>query len=470
MVATLTTMALLAAAGHGHGHAVVHLHPGDRVAAIVARRRPGTTFVFGRGVYRLVRTVRPRTGDRLLGRPGATLSGGRPVKGWHRRGRVWVAGGQTQRPHLNHGAPGQTLRYPQARYDDDLFFGTRPLWKIGVRIHGHVIGEPRSRLRPGTYFLDYDRNRVWVGSNPHHHRPRMAWAPTLIESTAAKVTVSGLVLQLSAERGVSALGRGWHVSGNTVRLNGGIGIVTSGRALVERNVVLRNGVYGITGHGVDITVRDNTVAENDVARVDPASGCNDAGGSKWVKTRRLHVTGNLFEHNYCNGIWLDIENRDSVVSGNRSIANVGSGIVHEISGRAEIRGNVVRRNGGFGILVRSSRGDDVSANTVTGNARGAIVVYGSRRSDHTRDGHVHLARNVSVHGNVMTLSRAAMRVGILGDGSDPGVFDAASNHFDHNTYQLPFAAARVFEFRRALDLAAWRAAGEDAHSTFTWGQ
>ena len=53
----------------------------------------GSTFCFTKGVHRLTRAIRPRTGDTLAGDPGAVLSGAVRLTGWKRAGNAWTVQG-----------------------------------------------------------------------------------------------------------------------------------------------------------------------------------------------------------------------------------------------------------------------------------------------------------------------------------------------------------------------------------------
>jgi parallel beta-helix repeat protein len=447
----------------------VRLRPTQDVVAIVAARPAGTTFEFMPGTYRLTGTIVPRSGDRLVGRPGAILSGALVITGWsHPRPSVWIARVPDLHLRGNGGAPGQALAQPQTRYHNNVFVDGRMLWKAGVMLNGQLIGEPASSLPPNGYFVDYDRRTIALGSDPHGHRVELANAPTLIQSQAGGVTVEGLTVERSAARGISALGPGWRIERNTSRQNATNGVTTLDFAKVDGNLIIGNGVYGITGRGEGIAVTGNTVARNDASGVGPLQGgCNDAGGSKWVRTRDLVVTGNVFRNNQCNGIWLDIDNYGSLVANNRSVHNAGSGIVHEISYAAGILDNTVEANGGFGILVRSSPNDQITGNVVVDNSRGGILLLDGRRDDHPSSFGTHQTRSTVVENNVIRVRAGAMAAGIVG--AYAGSI-TTSDRFDHNVYLLPQLWSPAFRLGRPIDATAWQASGEDVESRFQTAQ
>ena len=169
-----------------------------------------------------------------------------------------------------------------------------------------------------------------------------AHAPSILRSAARGVTVRGLVVEKAANEAQRAAidnegGGGWAIEDNEVRYNHGVGI-RGDSSTVRGNVVHHNGQLGLSGHGDGSLVEGNEIAWNNTAGYQCLWEC---GGTKWAETRGLVVRGNWSHDNHGPGMWTDINNVDVLYEDNVVTGNQGYGILHEISYRATIRGNVV---------------------------------------------------------------------------------------------------------------------------------
>jgi parallel beta helix pectate lyase-like protein len=454
----------------------IDVDPGADVAAVVGGAAPGTTFCLRSGRYHVTRTIAPAEGDRLIGQPGTILDAGIALHGWSPFGGAWVAPAPTTVPTLNLGGGyGGSYKYGQAVFADDVFQDDRPLRKIGVEHGGRIIGEGPAQLRPGDYFYDYDHGRIYLGADPTGTRVELESLPDgVIHSVAGHVTISGLTVQGSVADGiVTGSGRVWTVVGNNVRLNHseGVRVTTGGR--VVRNYIHDNGTYGIAATGDGMRVTANEVAGNNTARYYRADGqCSDAGGSKITLSQDVVLNRNWYHQNRCIGIWFDIDNRGISILHNHVDGNYENGIDVEISYNALVRGNEVSGSSHWGIVDSASPHVIIAGNTVAGNGDGAIVLNQNARTDSPSPYGPHYARHILVTGN-----RIRMRAGRTGARQEgvagtpfAGVVFAASNRFDRNAYVLPRLGRRWFEWAGGpRTIAAWQAAGQDAHSTFTRG-
>jgi parallel beta-helix repeat protein len=260
------------------------------------------------------------------------------------------------------------------------------------------------------------------------------------------------------------MGRGWVVQDNEVRSNHGSGIACSNYARVLRNNVHHQGQIGISeGCGL---VEGNEIAYNNTVGYNAAW---EAGGTKWAFTDSLVVRGNFTHHNHGPGFWTDINNVNVIYEQNRVEDNDGPGIFHEISYKAVIRNNTVRRNGaarqpwveGAGILVWSSRDVEIYGNTVEDNWGGGI--YGVNTDRGTGTLGVYEMRNFWVHDNTITMSRGVN--GLEGDGTAP-LFTTFNNHWDRNIYHVT-GVALPFNWLGPKTWAQWQAAGNDKNGTYT---
>ncbi|NNC41326.1 MAG: hypothetical protein HKN95_11625, partial [Acidimicrobiia bacterium] len=273
--------------------------------------------------------------------------------------------------------------------------------------------------------------------------------PYAFGGDAGEVTIRDLVIEkyaapaqtgaIDSRRDIDDLvgGKGWVISGNTVRWNHGVGIASTTGALVEENLVYENGQLGLAAKGDGITIIGNEVYGNNTAGF--SSGW-EAGGSKFAFTSNLLVEGNLVRENAGPGLWTDIDNIDTVYQGNTVIDNQGIGIFHEISYDAVIADNEVRGNGfgfdswlwGAGIAVSTSVNVEVYGNTVTGNADGIVGVDQDRFDSPASYGPLRL-ENLTVRDNIVSANGGW--TGIGQDIGDNSVFTSRNNRFFDNIYE-----------------------------------
>ncbi|HET7232153.1 MAG TPA: right-handed parallel beta-helix repeat-containing protein [Longimicrobium sp.] len=452
---TASAQVTVASAVHPTGNEIA---PGEDIQARVDASPAGTRFVLKAGVHRM-QQVRPRDGMTFAGEPGAVVSGARLIVSWDRSGALWSAGGQTQEG----AAAGECEDGGTAcRLPEDLFVDDVPLKRV-ARL---------SAVRAGSWYFDYAADRVYLADNPAGHRVEVSALPWAFGGAARGVTLSGLVIekyaapaQQGAVQGTAT--DGWTVQDCEVRLNHGIGVRTGEGMRVLRNRVHHNGELGIGGGGAGVLVEGNEIAWNNYAGFDPAW---EAGGTKFVRTRDLVVRGNRVHHNHGHGLWADIDNIATLYEANIVEDNDYSGIFHEISYAAVIRGNRAARNGfggaqwvdGAGILVSSSRDVEVYGNTVTGNRNGITALQGDRGSGAYG---AHELANLYVHDNVVELG--AGRQGVVQNNGSSAVFTSMNVRFAHGTYRLGSVSAPFLWNDRAVGEGGWKGYGMDVDGTFT---
>jgi hypothetical protein len=285
----------------------------------------------------------------------------------------------------------------------------------------------------------------------------------VIFSTASDVSLSGVKVTGGAD-GVKLLGANATISDVEVYGNAGKGVVVHGDGShVTKSYIHHNGTYGINSIGGTNQVWDELeVSENSLSGT-----CNGARGAmKFVNTRNVALTNSYFHDNGCNGIWYDINNVGGLIENNRSINNDGSGIIYEISYSGKILRNTTTDNTNAGIIVRSSPDVEIAYNTVRANSlnsgAGDLVLYGTNRTDHREpDLPAHLTRNNYVHHNTVTGSK----VGVIntGDPQPSALFDAKSNRFASNSWDIPSTSSKAFKWNaQSLTFSQWRALGQDA--------
>lgn len=468
------------------GSAIV-LSPGDDIQAVVDSNPAGTTYILSSGLYRN-QTISPKEGDTFEGQvapqrqlaaegpaegqaagqatvdeepsegqagdavastagaaaagkagagavlSGVILSGAVPLTEFARKDGWWVARDQTQDGQV-HGECDPA--FPRCAYPEDVFFDDVPLRHVGSK----------KDLRPGTFFFDYDADTIYFGDDPHGHKVEVATTRTAFLPTAENVTIRNLTIEkyaIPAQMG--AIGDqypadGWLIENNEIRLNHGLGVKFASNAVVRNNHIHHNGQSGIGGNGANALVQGNELSYNNYAGFSRDWEC----GNKISHQVNTQVVENYIHHNYCTGLWIDIDNTGMVIERNVVEYNEGNGIQYEISYAGRIVDNIVRYNTdsekgwlwNSQILIQNSQDIEVRGNQVTvpesgGNAIGLIEqergagAYGA-----------YVTKNVHVHDNKITFTSAYGKIGADNDyGGDAMFRPNMNNYFYDNSYYL----------------------------------
>jgi parallel beta-helix repeat protein len=429
--------------------------------ALLDSKPPGTRFALEPGLHRLTSALRPRPNQRILGYPGAILSGSKPLSGWVKDGNRWFVTGQTQRlPESSGGSyPICTVDDPLCGKTEDVFRDDQPLRQV----------ESLAKLRSGTFFFDYANSRIYVADDPNGHRFETTVTPQAFDGGGTGVVLANLVVEKfgnKAQTGAISNGGqpGWTVSHCEVRLNHGVGVFVGQGSKILGNKIHHQGQLGIAGNGSDILVEGNEIAYNNVGGYDPGW---EAGASKWVGTTNLVVRKNWSHHNVGHGLWTDIDNRNTLYEDNLVEDNQRIGIIHEISYEAVIRNNTIRRNGrgrlawdvdGAGLVIANSRGVDAYANTVSDNATGIVILHSPRGNWDTADN--------DVHDNTIKMSQGWSGL-IRTDNANPDhdLFTRKNNRFQNNTYHVPDPTGAYWDWLNSRRTwSEWRRFGHDAAS------
>jgi parallel beta-helix repeat protein len=374
-------------------------------------------------------------------------------------GTFWVASGQTQQGQT-HGVC--QAQYPRCSSPEEFFIDDVPLTHVSSL----------AQVRPGTWYFDYGNDRIYFADDPNGRRVETSVTSVAFEPTADNVTISNLRIEKYsniAQQGViDGRGRsGWVVTGNDVRLNHGVGIRVGSRSVVRQNKVRNNGQMGVEAGGDGVLIDGNEIANNNRAGFEVLW---EGGGTKFVGTTNLTVRGNFVHHNLGPGLWTDIDNIYTVYENNTVEDNAWMGILHEISYKATIRNNTVRRNGfahpnwvwGGGIVVSSSSDVEVSGNVLDGNADGIGVVQQNRGSGAYGPYQVW---NLWVHDN--TVKNTDGWTGLVQDVGDRSVFTSRNNWFNSNSYVLDGSSRHFTWMDGELSHTQWRDYGLDPAGSFT---
>jgi parallel beta-helix repeat protein len=450
--------------------AAVRVEAGQSIQAAVDARPEGTSFLLAAGVHRLA-SVEPKRGDRFYGqldracRRLTTLSGARLSIGFTPVGRFWAAGGQDQHGQVH----GQCeLGWPRCDRPEDVYVDDRPLR------HAESLEE----VGPGSYFFDYDTDTVYLADDPTGARVEIATARHAFGPAADDVTVQGMVIEKYAVPAqMGAVGdqfprSGWQVVGNEIRLNHGTGLMLGPGSRAHGNYLHHNGQQGFAARGAGVLVDGNEIAYNNYAHVDPRW---EAGALKVQRTQSIVIRGNCVHDNAGPGIWVDIDNTNSIIEANTVFGNDEMGIFFEISQGATIRDNRVGRNGrinpgwlyGANILISSSTNADVYRNRVEVDAGfgNAIAIIGQPRTD--EQGTLYQGTGSRVHHNDVTFLGAA---GVQGAAADfPAGMDRifATNSFSANAYHVTDPAAAHFAWagNNLASFAEFQSHGQDVDAT-----
>jgi hypothetical protein len=407
------------------------LHAGDNLQAAVEAGGENAVFWLESGVYRM-QTIEPLNGQSFYGASDAILNGSRLLTDFTEVDGHWVVDGQTQqgeRREIDEAAEGaQRPGYPDAVYIND-----HPLTPV----------DSIDQVKAGTFFFDYDQDRIYLGDDPTGQTVEAAVSVQAIASDANNVTVTGLTVEKYATPtqvgAISGDGANWVVSGNEVRLNYGVGINVGNDGKILDNIVHDNGQMGLAAGGNNILVEGNEVASNGFW-----SGIDvlwEGGGAKFTETNGLMVRDNYSHDNNGYGLWTDIDNINTTYEGNRIEYNSMGGINHEISYDASIHDNSFVGNGGNGltwlwgsaIQVQNSQNVEIFNNVIDASSggNGIGLIQQDRGTGAYGD---YVTVNNNVHDNTLTLSSQS-GVGAVADTNEEVMLNGG-NTFSHNDYQV----------------------------------
>jgi len=441
----------------------VQLEPGDDAQVQLQSKPAGKTFCFSAGVYRLARPLMPKDRQRLVGEPGAILSGARVVTEWTQADGAWRAIGDLPSKPVVHGEC--TDGYRGCGYAEAVFYDNRQLWRV----------DTRDELAPGRFYEDYDANAIWIADDPTGRTVEVARAEAAVTGDSKDVLLKGLIIEKFANRAqsgaVHAQGSGWRIQNNEVRLNHGHGVFSdSARGQIVENHLHHNGQLGLGGEADYGIVAHNEIDNNNTAGFDILW---EAGGMKWFNSDGLTVSDNDVHHNTGPGLWTDINNIRTTYERNFVHNNTSHGIFHEISYSAVIRNNRIVDNkgaeglsgwGDAGIRVAASPDVEIYGNVLTGNTN-AIMLIQQQRNDSPSSNGPHELDNINVYDNDITMT--ANVTGMVNDHGDDSLH-SRNIRFNNNTYRLTHINGRYFAWAGAnVTKTTWtQAIGQDTTAKF----
>ena len=411
-----TTPAVLHVSPHGNdASSGTSAAPLRTISAAVNRAPADGTVVVASGSYHENVTILRSTPVHLTSAPGATvwLDGSRVVSGWTASNGRWVAGGWTasfdSSPTLNAGAPDGAPPYwqfvspsfPMAAHPDQVWIDNDAQRQVGT-----LAG-----VRPGTFYVDYTSDKLYLGSSPVGREVRASDLPKAISVRAPGTTIDRINVRRYAPS-VPTMGAvtverpDVTVSNLKIVDNATSGLQVGTRGARLTNLLLeRNGMIGLRANRADnmrlthVTARDNNREHFNTA---PSAGGTKITGSVGVKVRN-----STFARNYGTGLWFDASNYQFSVLSSRMRDNSLHGLFLEVSGTGTVANNVISGNRGNGLEINDTDRVQVWNNTFSNNAETIQIAQDWR--DVKPSGAYHnpdlplpwLSRDITLHNNIL---------------------------------------------------------------------
>ncbi len=426
--------------------ATVYIAPGQNIQALVDQHPAGTQYVLQSGMHRL-QQIKPKDRDVFRGEMGAVLSGARLLTTFVQAGSHWYATDQTQEGRL-HGTC--AVDAPRCNRPEDLFVNNKRLIHVS----------DRSQLNADTWYFDYAADRIYIAVDPAGKTIETSVLPSAFYGSADRVTIRDLTIEkyaTIAQHGAvhpSEDGIGWRVRNNLLHQNHGAGVYARSNMRIVKNRILDNGHIGISGRGTDIRVKKNEIAYNNAVGYHVGW---EAGGAKFGRTDGLLLKGNYVHHNNGPGLWADVDSINIRYINNLVEWNSHTGIFHEISYKAVIKGNTIRFNAsetaawlyGAQILISSSRDVSVKKNKVVVSAAGGNGIGVIHQDRGSGDHGPRVAYNNRVKNNTIIHLGTVGRSGVAVDWNHAQFWREANNVFDKNKYVVPSESVRFWEWNDA---------------------
>jgi hypothetical protein len=441
--------------------------------------QPGTgrVFCWAPGVHHVFDTLKLHTGDRFVGASGgrrAVIDGSRRIRRFRHAGsHRWVARlRHLSVPRLSTPPGLECLdRTNHCAYPDDVYWGTRRLHRVWSA----------SSVRKGRYYVDYVRDRIYVGSDPRARAIARAVPLPVVNGRAQSL------IALGAGGGVSNLtvrhvGNGMQsaaISGNRVTISHvvvesahGRGIGVDDRSTVTGSALLGNGQagIGIGPHARHSGGSHGTISGNRVVRNGWDRCLGVCGGIKASGVNGLAIAHNLVKGTFGTPIWMDNGSIGYSITNNVVRGGRAAGIEAEISYDGLIAGNTVVGIRGTSepvgaIHIQSSgacssscpplavHGIRVRGNVVGTRSRPnqyGIVLRQLSRGSGPYGGYV--VRRVHVVGNSVSLSRGW--TGAVDPTGSLAIY-GHRNAFRRNRYHIAARRKDIFRWKQGAEANAW---------------
>lgn len=430
----------------------VDVYPSQNLASMVSSYPSGTTFLLQPGVYRMQYAI-PKNYDSFIGQSGVILDGAEHLTSFSTDGSSWVA--HVQVPSTTASSDLCASSHPDCNYPQDLFFSDVPLTRVASL----------SAVGPGKWYLDYNTDDVYIGSNPAGYNVELSVTPYAFYGSATGVTIDDLTIDKYASPRTggavnASIGTHWTIEYNDILLNHSSGIRIGSYMWINHNHLHENGEYGISGTGNTVIVQSNEIDHNNYAGYIAASY---GGGSKFVRCYNLKIQYNNVHNNNGPGLWTDISNDDVFIEHNDTSHNFMAGIFVEISYNETVCYNYVTYDGfnpkgtsiwwGAGILVGSSPGIQIYGNIIKYCMNGIGGIQTDRGSG-TYGSYV--IKNLSVHNNTIYQVYGTAEGIVKSTAYDDSIYTSWNNHFQDDVFDLSYPTTRnYFYWLNAYHTLAW---------------
>lgn len=335
----------------------------------------GATIVFRGGTYRTSANIDKKLTLQAYPREKAWLKGSAVVSGWVSDGGKWRKDNWKYGFPRNMGKEYIDPKYPLAGNRDMVFVNGQALKQVG----------DRAKVGPGTFYVDYRGNKLYIGSNPRGKTVEATVLDTGLSiwkhsSKTAGTVIRGLGFAHYADRGLILGAPNVTLENNTFAWNGVYGVTTyqNPNSIMRGNTFSYNGRIGLGASYADrLLLENNTISHNNVERFAIKWA---AGGTKITRSDGIIVRNNIVENNLSTGLWLDLAVTNAKVVHNIARNNDIIGIFFEISRGAIIASNVSHNNG-IGIMVSNASNAKVYNNTLANNNRNLWVKETGRVPD-----------------------------------------------------------------------------------------
>lgn len=384
------------------------------VAEAISRSPVGGTVVLRGGTYHQRFTIRKPVTIQNYPNEAVWFDGSQRVSGFVSDNGTWRKDGWTVQfdnsASFTRGSNAGGFvnpEYPMAAHPDQV-------WIDGV---AQQQVASRSAVEPGTFYVDYSSQRLYLGSDPAGQEVRASTLGRAIEIRAEDVQLRGFGVRRYApslpDMGTITVER----PNATVENLHLIDTSTTGISILAADVtatrltVLRNGILGIHANHSDGLRMKNVVSnDNNTERFNQAPS---SGGMKVTRARDVTIEQSTLSNNLGPGFWFDESVKTGSISRSVLADNAGHGISLELSDNMTVAGNVIRDNGRFGLKINNTSDVEVWNNTIVRNNRPVNIVQDTRRgSNPSTPGHdprypgalSWINGPVNVRNNVLSLS------------------------------------------------------------------
>ncbi len=370
--------------------------PLKTIKAAVSRAESGQTIVLRRGSYAEEVKI-PATKTLALQsfpQEEVWLDGSVAVTGFEPEGRAFVVEGWTAEfdasPTYSWGEADGTMagwafvnpERPMAAHPDQVWVDGTAQRQVGSL----------DELSAESFFVDYDTDRLFLGSDPGGKRVRASSLAKAISIQSPGSTIRGIGVRRFSPSvphmaAVTVESDDAEIENVVIEDTSTTGLAVSGPDAHLRWITLtRNGMLGASA-----TYADGLSAINLEVTGNNTEGFNHspaAGGFKIGRTRVVHIQDSSFEANNGTGLWFDESVADLTASGNDLIGNRGHGMSVEISAQAVIADNIIADNVGHGLKINNTSDVEIWNNSFIDNGRPINIVQDARRAaDRGTPGH-----------------------------------------------------------------------------------